>query len=277
MTSPASPPMASRPFDYRLPRLYIQTALGADQLVTLTDQAHHYIARVLRRQIGDDIIVFNGEDGEWIAKITDLHKKSLDITLMLCRRPQPDTSPAPSLIFAPLKKAPMDFLVEKSVELGIATLQPVLTDHSMTKRLNQDRLQAQIIEAVEQCERLTMPDLLPILSLDQFLHQFPENKIIWWAAEAGSAPAFPDAINNFMTENKQNPIDLAESAILIGPEGGFSETENTHLLQHPQIRPISLGAGLLRAETAALAAISCLQAMRGAWQLRPDFRSISAQ
>lgn len=271
--------MTSRPFDYRLPRLFVETSLRMDQPLHLTDQSHHYIARVLRRQVGDQIVVFNGKDGEWVAEITDLNKKSLDLMLTLCRRPQPDMMSAPLLMFAPLKKAPMDFLIEKAVELGAGSLQPILTDHSMTKRINQDRLQTQIIEAVEQCERLTVPDLLPMTSLGQSLDQFSNNNVIWWAAEAGSAPAFPDAIDLFMAENisAENIPDLAASAILIGPEGGFSDTENTRLLQHPKIRPISLGAGLLRAETAALAALSCLQAIRGAWKLRPDFRSISAQ
>ncbi len=268
------PESFSTPFDHRLTRLYTPHDLQKNISLLLSETAHHYVTRVLRHQITDHIILFNGRDGEWLAQIHHISKKQTDVHLIACRRLQPRQKTAPKLMFAPLKKAALDFLIEKAVELGVSSFSPVITDHTMTKRLNHDRLENQILEAVSQCERLTIPDIMPACSLKDAIAASHASDIIWWASEAGNAPSFPQAIASFLPSQ---PDRVATSTILIGPEGGFSEKEQQFLSQYTQIYPVSLGAGLLRAETAALAALSCLQAVRGVWSERPDFRSISAQ
>lgn len=227
---------------YKTPRLYIDAALGPNANIELGPDHAHYLKSVLRLPEGEPVRVFNGRDGEWLCTIARLGKKAGTLRAEQNRKPQPTAKPEIHLLFAPIKKHRMDFLIEKAVELGASDLHPVITAHTQNHKINQDRLQAQIIEAAEQCERMDIPTLHPIEKLGNKLQNIQTPVPIYWAAERLDAA----------------PIHTIASpqSFLIGPEGGFSEDEITTLSAHKDITPVSLGENILRAETAALFCLS---------------------
>ncbi len=233
--------------DWKLPRLYIAAPLHAREPVSCAPGQAHYLAHVLRKKKSDAVRLFNGTDGEWRARITDIGKKDVTLTPETCLRPQPEikTRLQRVLLFAPIKKQRMDILIEKAVELGATQLCPVLTAHTETRTLKAERLQAQIIEAAEQCERLDLPALEALCPL------------------AGALSDWPDFLPLFTGAARDEAAPLLKTyeqdcGVLIGPEGGFSEAEIQDLRRRPFVRPVSLGPNILRAETAALAALARL-------------------
>nr|WP_010393623.1 16S rRNA (uracil(1498)-N(3))-methyltransferase [Paracoccus sp. TRP] len=234
-------------------RLFIDHPLAKGQGIELnTDQAH-YLSSVMRQSAGDEILVFNGRDGEWLARIERIAKRNG--TLIAERQSAPQMNPPDLwLIFAPIKKARTDFIVEKAAEMGAARILPVQTDHTNSERIRQDRLQAHAIEAAEQCGGTFVPEVGELVPLSRLLDGWDTGRRILWADEALAGPA-------------QTLAGLPHGpwAILIGPEGGWSESERRRLSAMDCVARISLGPRILRADTAAVASLALWQASLGDW------------
>lgn len=241
-------------------RLHVEAPLGPRQEVQLPREQAHYLTNVLRRKPGDRVGLFNGRDGEWRAKILSLGKGRATLEVAEQIAPQ-GVPPDLWLLFAPVKKARTDYIVEKAVELGAARLVPVRTRFTNAERLRPDRLRAHAIEAAEQCGATWVPEIVELAPLDKVLAAWPADRQLFFADErlAGRpAPVFP-------RDAKPGP-----AAILIGPEGGFSDEERARLHAHPAALPLNLGPRILRAETAAAAALALWQARFGDWQGKAD-------
>jgi 16S rRNA (uracil1498-N3)-methyltransferase len=238
-------------------RLFIDDAFACGTILDLGEDQAHYVNNVMRLCPGDYLAVFNGRDGEWQAKIMSGRKKKCTIEIEKQTRLQ-DSCPDLWLVFAPIKKQRMDFIVEKATELGVAALVPVITQRTIAARIKSERLHAQVIEASEQCERLNIPTIKEIVSLPQLIKDWPQERRLFVLNEQGGAPAINLGLQN---ADRQEP-----AAILVGPEGGFDGSELDLLLKLPFVTPLSVGPRILRADTAALAAISCWQSVLGDWQ-----------
>lgn len=252
-------------------RLYIETALAPGAEIALDADRAHYLRHVLRLEAGAIIALFNGRDGEWQARVTDLGKKRAVLTVDSQSRPQ-DEGPDLWLVFAPIKHGPIDFVVEKATELGVALLQPVMTQHTAVTRVNVDRLHANAIEAAQQCERLSVPVVRDAVTLDKLLGEWSDDRRLLLCAEAGSATPIADALQPHAQAPRGN---RGAWAILVGPEGGFARAELDALHKLPFVTPVGLGPRILRADTAALAALACWQAILGDGQQRPPHRSFA--
>jgi 16S rRNA (uracil1498-N3)-methyltransferase len=250
------------------PRLYVAPDLNEGAEVTIEGDQAHYLTRVLRLGAGAPVRVFNGRDGEFDATIAAANKTSLRLGLTgQIRRQQP--VPDLWLLFAPLKKARTDFLIEKATELGAAEIHPVITERSDAGTVRVDRLQRIAVEAAEQTERLDVPPVREAAKLAAVLASWnPERVLIYadeagdegekpWGGEAGRAKPMADALKN---------AGKGPAAILIGPEGGFSPAERIRLRSLPFVHPVGLGPRILRAETAAVAALTLWQAISGDWK-----------
>lgn len=234
-------------------RLFVDQPLGSGQPVPLAVAASNYLFNVMRLTVGDAVLLFNAADGEWLARVENAGKRNGILRAERQTRPR---RPLPDLwlVFAPIKKARLDFLVEKAVELGAARLVPVQTRFTNSERLRPDKLRAHVIEAAEQCEATTLPEIADLQPLDRLLTQWPAERRLFWADEglAGQAALL------------QAPRG-APAALLIGPEGGFSPEERAKLQALPFVTPFSLGPRILRAETSALAGLTLWQAAAGDW------------
>lgn len=241
--------------DFARYRLCLPADLGAGIRLPLEREQANYLLNVLRLKTEDSVIVFNGRDGEWLAAITAEGRKSASLTLVKQLRPQP---PAPDLhyLFAPLKHARLDYIAQKAVEMGAGVLQPVLTRRTQVSRLNLDRLRANAVEAAEQCGILSLPDIRPECGLDAALDALDPDRLLVFCDEAMARES------PLETLAKATPAPLA---VLIGPEGGFDEAERARILQRPKTLRISLGPRILRADTAAVAALALVQAVLGDW------------
>lgn len=224
----------------KAPRLFTPADLHDGSPVILPESQAHYLKNVMRTEIGDSIRLFNGRDGEWHGVIDTLDKKKAVLSLQSQTREQPAPRGAVHLLFAPIKKARMEWLIEKSVELGVTDLHPVITNHTEVRDINHERIQAQIIEAAEQCERLDIPRLHDLRPLKNLLGDWPKDISVMIGLERVDAPVLGDVLP------AQGPL-----AFLIGPEGGFSAEEKSWPDSLPILKPVSLGADILRAETAA--------------------------
>lgn len=229
------------------PRLFVQTALTAGGAVTLDAPQSHYVGSVMRRQPGDMVRLFNGRDGEWAARVARVAKKAVTLVAERQSAAQEDV-PDLWLCAAPLKKGRIDWLAEKACELGVARLLPVITARTVVDRPNIDRLRAHMVEAAEQCGRTAVPDVAPPVALARLLAGWPAARRLIFADEAGGAAMGAMA---------------APAAILIGPEGGFTTEERSAIRAVPQAEAITLGPRILRADTAAVAAITLWQARNG--------------
>lgn len=231
------------------PRLFVPVALAAGATIMLDAPQSHYLGSVMRRQPGDMVRLFNGRDGEWAARVASVAKKA--VTLVAERESAPQEQvPDLWLCAAPLKKGRIDWLVEKACELGVARLQLVTTSRTLVDKPNLERLGAHLVEAAEQCGRTAVPDLPEPVTIDRLLRAWPQGRALIFADEAGGAP---------LAEAKAP----APAAILIGPEGGFTPAEREAIRAHPAAVPVSLGPRILRADTAALAAVAVWQALNG--------------
>lgn len=228
----------------KTPRLYGEWPLTAQGEITFAPEQAHYLRNVLRQNPGDRLRLFNGRDGEWLAVLTALDKKTARAVPESVLIPQPDSPTAVHLLFAPIKKARMEWLIEKAVELGATHFHPILTQNTEARHLNEDRLRLQIIEAAEQCERLDIPTLAPLQRLEDNLATWDNTLPLYAALERHDAP------------HVQNALTSGPTAFLIGPEGGFTAEEKEKILGHNAIQPVSLGPRILRAETAALYVLS---------------------
>jgi 16S rRNA (uracil1498-N3)-methyltransferase len=239
------------------PRLWIPSALGQGINVPLEKDKAHYIVNVLRLKAGDGIVLFNGVDGEWLARITETGKKGAAALCEALMRPQPPVADL-WLLFAPLKSARLDYLMQKAVEMGASHVFPVITERTQVQRFNADRAHANMIEAAEQCEILAVPTLATEMHLPDVLAPWDaERRMIFCDEEA-------DASNPLA--GLQDVPKTDRLALIIGPEGGFSNGERQALLALPKVTRLSLGPRILRADTAAVAAMAVIQSMLGDWQ-----------
>lgn len=235
-------------------RLFIDHPLVAGQPVPVDGAQAHYLSGVMRLRQGDAVSVFNGRDGEWQATLLDAGKRGGSLSVVAQTAIQQDP-PDLWLIFAPIKKARTDFIVEKAAEMGAARIMPVQTDHTNSDRIRQDRLQAHAIEAAEQCGGTFVPPVADLAPLSRVLDGWDPARRILWADESRAGPAATLA-----------GLPPGPWAILIGPEGGFSATERARLARLPFVTPVSLGPRILRADTAAVAALALWQSALGDWR-----------
>jgi 16S rRNA (uracil1498-N3)-methyltransferase len=242
--------------DFSAPRLFVDAPLGAGQSVALERNQSNYLGNVLRLSAGDTILVFNGHDGEWQARITG-RKKADSLEIVNQTRPQ-DRLPDIAYVFAPLKHARLDYMVQKAVEMGASRLQPVLTRHTQVSRVNSERMRANVIEAAEQCGILSLAAVTEPVPLDRYLGQREAKRMLVFCDEAAEVRSPLQAL--------QQGLAVADGIdILIGPEGGFAEEERTLLLRQPKTLRLSLGPRILRADTAGVAALALVQAALGDW------------
>jgi len=238
-------------------RIYCEADLGPGLSTAMGPGPAHKLRAVLRANVGDEILLFNGRDGEWRARLGELDKsKAAAECIGQIHAPCPE--PGPWLAFAPLKKNRLDMVVEKAVELGVERLIPVITARTENRRFKQERLIQQTVDAAEQCERLTVPEITEPVALEKLAQVWPQNRTLLVAAERRGAPPLAQQL-----EDLDTPLGL-----IIGPEGGFETQELDGLLNLPISIPISLGPRILRAETAAIAALAVIQAQCGDWRDR---------
>ena len=245
--------------DFRKTRLFVDTALESGMTVTLERDQSNYLGNVLRLKAGDSILVFNGRDGEWLASISG-RKRPDGLEIESRTRPQ-DRLPDLAYVFAPLKHARLDYMVQKAVEMGVSSLQPVLTRFTQVARVNGERMRANVIEAAEQCGILGIAEVAEPVAFDRFLsHRKPERLLVFCDEAADVANPLSVLQGNKATVG----ID-----VLIGPEGGFAEEERAALLRQPNTLRLSLGPRILRADTAGVAALALVQAALGDWTGHP--------
>jgi 16S rRNA (uracil1498-N3)-methyltransferase len=261
---PATIVIATESLKNMIPRLYLPVDLREGGLVPADERATHYLRNVMRRAVGDPLYLFNGRDGEFAAEIAEIGKRGASLRILALRRPQSGV-PDLWLCFAPLKKDAVDFLVEKATELGVAAFQPVFTRHTMSTRLNLDRLAANAIEAAEQTERLTLPEVKAPKTLADLLRDWPLQRRLILCAEAGPAAPIAEALSHL----KASVSNSNAWAILCGPEGGFARSELDLLSNLPFVTPVGLGPRILRADTAALTALAVFQSILGDGAQRP--------
>jgi 16S rRNA (uracil1498-N3)-methyltransferase len=246
--TPAWPPSS-------LPRLYVAQALAEGAVLALDPAQSNYLASVLRLNAGDQVKLFDDRSGEWLGEIAEAGRKRVTLRLLRHLRAR-EAVPDLWLLFAPIKRGRIDWLAEKATELGAARLVPVITRRTIVERLNRDRLFAHMVEAAEQCERTALPELAEPVKLEALLRDWPEGRALLFADEQGGAPLAEAAAPG-------------PAAILIGPEGGFTDEERAAIRAVPQAKPVSLGPRILRADTAAIAALSVWMAAAGDWAHPP--------
>jgi len=248
-------------------RLYGEGLLASGRTIALSPQQAHYLGKVMRCRVGDKIEFFNGQSGAFEAEISILPKRDCALVLGSRTTPPPDEMPL-NLCFAPIKRSPMEFMVQKATELGVTHLTPVITERTTAKVMNFERLNSIAIETAKQCGRVSIPKFdepMVFEALTQtlsghviFADEQGDNEQAPWGGNQGQAPA---AISALKELNYESAI-----TVLIGPEGGFTPQERAHLLENPLVTAIRLGPRILRADTAALSALTLIQAVLGDWK-----------
>jgi len=237
-------------------RLFVEGPLGETVQVSVSPQQAHYLLHVMRGRPGDVVSVFNGRDGEWLARIGDVSRRSCTLTSIRQTAPQSGV-PDLWLVFAPIKRTAADYVAQKATELGVRVLQPVFTRRTVVHRVNVERMRANAIEAAEQSGRMTVPEVREPIELSRLLQSWPGDRRILFCDEAGGMPIARALAG-----------DAGDSwSVLTGPEGGFDRAERELIRANPLTVPVSLGARILRADTAALAALSVWEALCGDWVL----------
>ncbi|MEO3432729.1 16S rRNA (uracil(1498)-N(3))-methyltransferase [Inquilinus sp. CAU 1745] len=244
------------------PRLFVAGDLAEGGAVLLSAEQAHYLRNVLRLGLGNGVTLFNGRDGEWKARLDHIGRNAATAIAETRLREQA-AGPDVRLCFAPVKKVAVDAIAEKATELGVARLMPVLTAHTDVSRVNVDRLRAHAVEAAEQCERLDVPSVDQPVTLDRLLAGWPADRPLILCAESGDARPVAEVAAALAGR----PVGL-----LIGPEGGFAQAELDGLAKLPFVHPVGLGPRILRADTAAVAALACWQCLAGDWRVRPPGR-----
>lgn len=237
-------------------RLYVEAVLSEGAAVIPSDGQAHYLLHVMRAKLGDRLRLFNGIDGEWRARIAETTKRACKLECETQTAPQREV-PDLWLVFAPVKKTPSDYLTQKATELGVRVLQPVSTRRTIVGRVNVERMRANAIEAAEQSDRVSVPEVRDLAAFKNLLTRWPKDRRILFCDEAGEAPPIADALR----EAASGPW-----AVFTGPEGGFDPAERAQLRALPNVVAVSLGERILRADTAALAALAVWQAVKGDWR-----------
>ncbi len=239
----------------KMTRIFVESDLMPGISLPVSAGQAHYLLSVMRLKRGDELAVFNGRDGEFEARIAEAGRRVCSLALGERRRKQRSEGDL-WLCFAPVKRARLDYLVEKATELGASELRPVITARTVVDRLNLGRLRANAIEAAEQSERLTVPALRDPVKLDALIASWPSGRRLVFCDETGQSPAIAGAVA---------AVGSAPCAVLIGPEGGFDDSELDLLRRLPFVCAVGLGPRVLRADTAALAALAVVQATVGDW------------
>jgi len=245
-------------------RLFSNADLKAGDAITPSADQSHYLLKVMRAQDAEHVVLFNGRHGEWLSSVISASKKSCQLRIEKQLRPQ---SPEPDLwlAFAPLKKSNTDFVIEKATELGVSRLIPVFTERTNTSRVKCERLRAIAMEAAEQCDRLSVPEVSEPLSLTDLIADWPAGRTLLVPDESGGGKPLKSVL--------ETTGETRSHGFLIGPEGGFAASELDALGNLPFVSKVGLGPRILRAETAALAALACFQALVGDWQQAPRFNN----
>lgn len=240
----------------RHPRLFVDNELSTGSPVTLTAGQAHYLVNVMRLSAGDGVRLFNGRDGEWLAAISEARRKTCVVT---CKEKLREQTGPPDIhyLFAPLKQARLDFMAQKATEMGVAVLQPVMTERTVPQRVNLQRIRANTIEAAEQCHLLSIPSVEPPTALDTLLSRWESSRLILYCDETAERASPLERLRQVNSESL---------AVLVGPEGGFSDVESTRLRALDFVIPLHLGPRIIRADTAAIAALALVQATCGDWR-----------
>jgi 16S rRNA (uracil1498-N3)-methyltransferase len=247
-------------YDFTAQRLYVDAPLAEAAQINLDHVQTNYVLNVLRLSEGALILVFNGRDGEWQTAVRASRRKHVTLIVREMTRPQEPPSDL-YYLFAPLKRARQDYMIEKAVEMGAGLLRPVLTRRTQASRINSERMRAHAIEAAEQCGILTIPDIAPLIRLHVLLDKWDKDRLLVFCDE-DAPPLSPCTVLRPSTDTK-GPCPLA---VLVGPEGGFDAKEREALLGLPCVRRLPLGPRILRADTAAVAALALVQATLGDWR-----------
>ena len=243
-------------YDFRTPRVYLDAPLAAGRTVSFDRAQANYLFNVLRLKQGDELLLFNGREGEWQARIAGAGKRAPSAIIGACLRAQPRPSDL-HFLFAPLKHARLDYLVQKAVEMGASRLQPVITRHTQVARVNLDRMRANVIEAAQQCGILTLPEVTEPVEFEAAVGE-ADRLLVFCDEDA----AVKDPVAALTAAARAG----APLAVLIGPEGGFAAQEREALLRRPNVVRLALGPRDLRADTAAVAALALVQAVLGDWR-----------
>jgi len=244
-------------FDFNAPRLFVDAPLDKDARIALDRGQANYLLNVLRLKDGESVLIFNGKDGEWRAGISVAGRKSADL---VCLERSREQTAKPDLIyaFAPLKHARLDYMVQKAVEMGAGTLQPVITRRTQSTRVNLERMRSNAIEAAEQCGILTIPDVREEENLERFLKGLEADRVLVFCDEDA-------AVSNPVEALAKLGNNQAGVAVIVGPEGGFTDQERALVAAHERCVRVSLGPRILRADTAAVAALAIVQSVLGDW------------
>ena len=253
-------------------RLFVEADLSSGSEAALSEAQMHYLRHVMRREEGADLLLFNGRDGEWQARLS-LRGKKVAVAEVGERTREQVAEPDIWLCFAPVKRARIDYIAEKATELGVAVLQPMITRHTNVERVNVERLRANAVEAAEQTERLSVPEVHEPIDLTGLLATWPAERRLLMCDETGGGPPIGEALGGLDEAARAAPW-----AIVIGPEGGFADAELAALRRMKDVVAVGLGPRILRADTAALAALACWQSIVGDWRkptprLPSDFRT----
>jgi 16S rRNA (uracil1498-N3)-methyltransferase len=240
----------------KLYRLFVKSRLGPGAELTLDGEQAHYLVNVLRLKPGDKVLLFNGEDGEWLARLSAANKKKAQAMLDHQTRPQEDGLDL-HYLFAPLKRARLDYMAQKATEMGASVLRPVITRRTLAEKVKTERLRANAVEAAEQCGILRVPEVREPEKLSKVLQDWDPERLLIFADEAAPSASPLEALS----AQGSRPL-----AVLIGPEGGFEPEERASLLAKPFVVPISLGPRVMRADTAAVSALALVNATLGDWR-----------
>ncbi|MCL4712100.1 MAG: 16S rRNA (uracil(1498)-N(3))-methyltransferase [Pseudorhodoplanes sp.] len=246
-------------YDFRSPRLFMDAPVGPGARLTLDHAQANYLCNVLRLAGGDPVLVFNGRDGEWRCELERGARRATALNVVEQVRAQTASGDL-HYLFAPLKHARLDYMVQKAVELGVSRLQPVMTRHTQAARVNSERMRANAVEAAEQCGILSIPDIAPASALERALADLGTDRVLIFCDEDAD---MKDPVAALAPLRRAPPVPLA---VLIGPEGGFAEEERALLVRRSQTVRLSLGPRILRADTAAVAALALVQAVCGDWR-----------
>lgn len=245
-------------YDFAAQRVFVEGDLGEGQQVVATAEQTNYLCNVLRLKAGDGVLLFNGRDGEWRATLGSRSKRALTLDVREQARAQ-EGGPDVDYLFAPLKRSRLDYVVQKATEMGVARLRPVLTRRTVAERVNVERLRANAIEAAEQCGVLRVPEVLAPQKLESVLADWPEGRTLVFCDEDAE-------VKDPVAALRAAGASVTKVALLIGPEGGFDPAEREALIRRKGVVRLSLGPRILRADTAAVAALALLNATWGDWR-----------
>ncbi len=249
-------------YDFRSPRLFVEAPLAEGVTLALAPNQANYLVNVLRLKPGAGVLVFNGRDGEWRAQLGTAGKKAVQLAIV--ERTREQTAPGDlHYLFSPLKHARLDYMVQKAVELGASRLQPVIMRHTQTERVNLDRMRANAIEAAEQCGILNIPEVAEPRKLDVLVRGWKADRVLVFCDEEADVK---DPVAALSSARGGGIAGRLPVSLLVGPEGGFAEEERAALLKLPNVVRLALGPRILRADTAAVAALALVQAVLGDWR-----------